>query len=183
MKRKLRPLSLMLTMALMSTAFSMGVTVNAATPTISYSFSGEQAADSGYAQGTITFTAGAAGTYRLYWADDEQALEGYTRIAKYTMSAGDSESVTLGYHTVIPAGATKIIACTDGATAVSDAAAVYDIPLNKQLEFDSGDLKVWHMQLIRVRIILLYPAISLPMLMVPIRSGLCTSRHSARVIL
>ncbi len=140
MKRKLRPLSLMLTMALMSTAFSMGVTVNAATPTISYSFSGEQAADSGYAQGTITFTAGAAGTYRLYWADDEQALEGYTRIAKYTMSAGDSESVTLGYHTVIPAGATKIIACTDGATAVSDAAAVYDIPLNKQLEFDSGDL-------------------------------------------
>ena len=140
MKRTIRTLSLFLTMAVMLTAFSFGVTVNAATASLSYAFSGSQATKAGYAQGTVTFTAGDSGTYRLYWADDEKALEGYSRIAKFELSSGKSDSVTFGYHTVIPAGATKIIACKDSDTTVSQAKAVYDIPQSKQLYYGSGDL-------------------------------------------
>ncbi len=139
MKKTVRTLSMLLTMAVLMAMFSIGVTVNAASAKITYTFSGQQAAEAGYAEGTITFTADTDGTYRLYWSDDEKALDGYNRIAKFTLSAGKSQSVSLGYHTVIPSGATKIIACTEG-TAVSGAKAVYDIPAEKQFSTDSGRL-------------------------------------------
>ena len=118
----------------------MAVQAASTQPKIEYSFSGNNTSGAGYAEGTIKFTAPSSGTYRLYWADNEKALEGYSRIAKFTpSSAGETGKVSLGYHTVIPAGATKIIACQDS-TKVSDAVAVYDIPSNKQLYSGSGRL-------------------------------------------
>ena len=50
--------------------------------TLAYEFSGKDADKAGYAEGTITFTAPAEGTYNLYWSDDEGALDGYYEIAQ-----------------------------------------------------------------------------------------------------
>ncbi len=143
MKRSMRTLSLVLSFCLWMTMFGLGVTVQAepaSSAAITYQFTGNQSGEPGYAQGTIRFTAGEAGTYRLYWADDQKALEGYLRIAKFELSAGQQGSVTFGYHTVIPAGATKIIACLDSNTTVSSAKAVYDIPVAKRFDTGSGNL-------------------------------------------
>lgn len=108
---------------------------------ICYEFSGEDAATSGYAEGTVTFTAQSAGTYYLYWADDVKALDGYYEITSMNVGAGESKDFTFGYHTAIPAGATKIIATTSTEKLnVADAAAVYDIPGSKQLTRGSGNL-------------------------------------------
>jgi hypothetical protein len=108
---------------------------------ICYEFSGEDAEAHGYAQGTVTFRAQAGGTYYLYWADDVKALDGYYEIASIELGSGESGDFTFGYHTAIPAGATKIIA-TDSTEKlnVADAVAVYDIPTGKQLTKGSGNL-------------------------------------------
>lgn len=108
---------------------------------IYYEFSGNDAATPGYAEGKVTFTAKTAGTYDLYWADNSKALDGYYEIVSMKMGAGESKTFTFDYHTAIPAKATKIIAVTnkDDAT-VKDAAAVYDIPCEKQLLSSSGNL-------------------------------------------
>ena len=106
-----------------------------------YEFSGEDAETPGYAEGKVTFTPRTAGTYYLYWADDTKALEGYYEITSMKVSAGESESFTFGYHTAIPAGATRLIATTSKSDLnVADAAAVYDIPFNKQLAGGAGNL-------------------------------------------
>lgn len=139
MKRFTRTLSLFLVIVMSMGIFGIQLTVQAASASISYQFSGANANDAGYAQGTISFTADASGTYRLYWADDTKELEGYSRIAKFTMSSGQTQSVTLGYHTAIPAKATRIIALLDG-TSASEAKAVYAIPSQKQLSAASGKL-------------------------------------------
>lgn len=115
------------------------VSVSAASTSISYSFSGDEKNLSGYAQGTIKFTSSKAGTYYLYWADNTKALSGYYPIDTMTVSAGGSATFTFGYHTAIPAGATKIIAVTSKSeTSVASAVAVYDIPVSKQLLSGSG---------------------------------------------
>ena len=117
---------------------------------ISYAFSGSSKDKAGYAEGKITLTANTAGTYRLYWANDTKALDGYYPIEYptnindpkdegVTLKAGGSYSVSMGYHTAIPAGATKIIATT-GSLNTADAAAVYDIPSGKRLSAKSGSL-------------------------------------------
>ncbi len=103
---------------------------------ISYAFAGTRA---GYAEGTITFKAESAGTYKLYWADDARALDGYFPIGEFTLKAGGQATVKMGYHTAIPVDAKKIIAATSSRS-VSDAAFVYDIPSNKQLSPVSGNL-------------------------------------------
>ncbi len=115
--------------------------VYAANNEIQYEFSGEDAATPGYAQGKVTFTAQSAGTYYLYWADDTKALDGYYEIADLEVKAGESKSFTFGYHTAIPADATKIIVTTGKSNLnVKDAAAVYDIPSSKQLTGGAGNL-------------------------------------------
>lgn len=106
-----------------------------------YEFSGKDAATPGYAEGKVTFTSQSAGTYYLYWANNTKALEGYYEITLMEMGAGESESFTFGYHTAIPAGATKIIVTTSKSHLdVKDAVAVYDIPSNKQLTSGAGNL-------------------------------------------
>ena len=106
---------------------------------ISYTFSGEQAARAGYAEGTLSLNVDTTGKYKLYWADDEEALDGYYPIAELSIDAGKSKSVSFGYHTAIPAGATKVIATT-GSLNTSDAFSVYTIPENKRLDTSNGNL-------------------------------------------
>ena len=109
---------------------------------ISYEFTGNEADKAGYAEGTITFAAPDKGNYSLYWSDDEGALEGYYEIAQLEMeAANDSESISFGYHTAIPAGATKVIAVANdkGVCTVEEAVAVYDIPQEKQLGYQATD--------------------------------------------
>lgn len=127
---------------------------------IDYNFTGEDKDKAGYAEGTITVSSDTAGTYHLFWADDTKALDGYFEINSklkeklncildkknfegtgFKVTAGGSKSFTLGEHTAIPAGATKIIAVTDTSkTKVSDAVAIYDIDKKKQLRAESGKL-------------------------------------------
>lgn len=128
----------MLMSMIISLPFSANATVETA---LDYAFTGDNAAESGYAQGKITLTSAVDGDYYLYWADDTKALDGYYEIAKLTVADGNSESFEFGYHTAIPAGATKVIAVADKSDlSVANAMATYSIPNSKQLNTGSGDL-------------------------------------------
>lgn len=107
---------------------------------IIYVFTGSDAQTPGYAEGTVTFTPAESGTYRLYWADDTKALEGYYEITSMTLSANESGTFEFGYHTVIPADATQMIAVPEDAEpTAANACAVYSIPRDKRLPYASGD--------------------------------------------
>ncbi len=109
---------------------------------LSYTFSGSNSATAGYAEGTISLTADKSGTYYLYWADDTKALDGYYEITSMSLSANSTGTFKFGYHTAIPANATKLIATASTSnTTVANAQAVYDIPVSKRLKTGSGDLK------------------------------------------
>ena len=101
---------------------------------ISYDFAVQKA---GYAQGNINLYANEKGSYKLYWANDDGILSGYYPIDKLSMNTGETKSVKMGEHTVIPANATKIVAVT-GDDSVQK--AVYDIPDSKLLSSASGEL-------------------------------------------
>ncbi len=63
-------------------------------------------------------------------------------IATLSVDAGKTESFSFGYHTAIPADATKVIAVNASLTdypSVETAAAVFDIPAGKRLGYSSGD--------------------------------------------
>lgn len=108
---------------------------------LTYSFKYENA---GYAEGRIELsgTADDNGTYYLYWADDEKALDGYAEITTLTLD-GEMKYVNMKEFTAIPADATKIIAIkssTAPATkTVAGADAVYDIPESKQFKYADSD--------------------------------------------
>lgn len=106
-----------------------------------YKFIGNDADKAGYAEGIITLMA-PAGTYYLYWSDDERALDGYYEIAKLEVGIDKLEATfKFGYHTAIPANATRVIAAPDKCEGlnVCDAIAVFDIPEEKQLGYKSDD--------------------------------------------
>ena len=111
-----------------------GIPVNAQTQaSISYSFAEQKA---GYAQGTISFTADAKGTYELYWTDSQgKILDGYYPIDTLNMSAGETQTIKMGYHTAIPANAAKIVAVTSKS---AQPTAVYVFPQSKRLSAASG---------------------------------------------
>lgn len=113
---------------------------DAVTGTLTYEFTGNDADKAGYAEGTITFKASKLGTYYMYWSDDTAALEGYYEIAKMDLASSPTATVAFGYHTAIPADATKVIVVGhDKEATVANALAVYDIPTNKQLGYKSAD--------------------------------------------
>ena len=119
-----------LSLLLMMTGISTNALGNAS---ISYDFAVEKA---GYAQGTITFTSDAQGTYALYWADGQGSiLQGYYPIDTLKMSAGETKSIKMGNHTAIPANAEQIVAVTGDN---NEQKAVYEIPQSKQLSAVSG---------------------------------------------
>lgn len=135
-RNKKRTVSLILAAVLLMTVFATAKG-SAATGSISYGYTQSQR---GYAQGTITLNA-PAGTYWLYWADNDKALEGFYSIAKLTLSSSGSKTHTMPAQTAIPADATKVIAIAGTSEPsnknVSNAAAVYDIPLTRRLSHTS----------------------------------------------
>ncbi len=141
MKRTHKLLSLLLAVLMLISAMMIGTaSTSAALAEITYDFTSEAA---GYAQGTITLTPSVdnPGTYHLYWADDNAALDGYREIA--ILEASSSATFTMPAYTAIPADATKVIAFkaehSEGERTVANADAVFDIPASKQLSFSSAD--------------------------------------------
>lgn len=110
---------------------------------LSYEFTGNDAGKAGYAEGTVTLSSSETATYHLFWSDDNGALKGYYEIATLEAEAGKTVEFNFDYHTVIPVDATKVIAVNAQAAseypAVSEAAAVFDIPAEKKLGVTSAD--------------------------------------------
>lgn len=125
--------------------FAAGVVTNAATTQISYNYVGTHASDRGWAQGDIVVTAGPSdgGTYFLYWANDQKALDGFDYIAKISVGANGSTKFTMPQYTAIPADATKVIGFLSSNEpsnkAVSAAKAVYTIPDKKRIGQSSSE--------------------------------------------
>ncbi len=144
MKRILAAL-LTAVIVVMTVAVTLGVVSTAASATIAYSFLGDNAADRGYAQGTITVTAGpdSGGSYYLYWADDTAILPGYQYLGYITVAGSASGSFGMPAYTAIPSNAKKLVAFignNTGSGLVSAADAVYDIPENKTIGHSSDEM-------------------------------------------
>lgn len=93
--------------------------------------------ESGFAEGTITLKSEQGGTYHLYWGDNEKALDGYYEISKMQIEKGQSSEFSFENHVAIPAGASRVLAFKSDAEpsdkSIKNAAAVYEIPEQKQL--------------------------------------------------
>lgn len=132
-------LSVLLALVLLLSTVSIGIlsTSAAGTAKITYSYLYNNA---GYAEGRVTLTGSASdyGTYWFYWADGTKALEGFAPITKFNLDR-ESKSFYFDEFTVIPAGATKLIAIKSTAEpanpTVASAAAVYSIPASKQFKY------------------------------------------------
>lgn len=137
-------LAITLAVLIMMSAMVGSFTVFAADNALVYSFSGDEKNEPGFAQGTITIKApdsASAGTFYLYWADGEKALDGYRYICKLTVSANSTASYTMLENTVIPPKATQVIAIKSTSVptnkSVSNAACKGVIPTSKRLSADS----------------------------------------------
>ncbi|MDE5825298.1 MAG: metallophosphoesterase [Lachnospiraceae bacterium] len=107
-----------------------------------YEFTGNDSGKAGYAQGNLYLYSPVDASYNLYWSDNTGALGRYYPIASLKAGAGETAVFQFGYHTAIPADATKVIAVNAASTeypTVSNAAAVFDIPAGKQLGYFSAD--------------------------------------------
>ena len=136
-----KTLSLILCFLMAASLVTVGLVSVSAADSISYSFS---KTEKGCAEGTITLSA-ADGTYYLYWADSEKALEGMDTLGKITVSSGKG-TLTMPKQTAIPADAEKLIAIKSASEpaslancTASKASAVYSIPASKQLPYKSRD--------------------------------------------
>lgn len=136
-----KTLSLILCFLMAASLVTVGLVSVSAADSISYSFA---KTEKGFAEGTITLSV-ADGTYYLYWADSEKALEGMDTLGKVTVSSGKG-TLTMPKQTAIPADAEKLIAIkssSEPATltncTASKASAVYSIPASKQLPYKSRD--------------------------------------------
>ena len=136
-----KTLSLIHCLLVAASLVTVGLVSVSADDSISYSFA---KTEKGFAEGTITLSA-ADGTYYLYWADSEKALEGIDTLGKVTVSSGKG-TLTMPKQTAIPADAEKLIAIkssSEPATltncTASKASAVYSIPNSKQLPYKSRD--------------------------------------------
>lgn len=136
-----KTLSLILCFLMAVSLVTVGLVSVSAADSISYSFS---KTEKGFAEGTITLSA-ADGTYYLYWADSEKALEGMDTLGKVTVSSGKG-TLTMPKQTAIPTDAEKLIAIKSASEpaslancTASKASAVYSIPASKQLPYKSRD--------------------------------------------
>ncbi len=101
----------------------------------------------GRAAGTVTITAAAGAlpfSYELWWGNADGRLEGYTSIAALTCT-GKETRVTLPDHTIIPAGADRILVYasnnSEGREDLwADEAAVGMLPADVA-EYSFGDVK------------------------------------------
>lgn len=136
-------LSVILVITMLMSVVTLGISAVSAAggAELTYDF---KYANAGYAQGRITLKAGSNadyGTYYLYWANDTKALDGYAPIKSLNLNAA-MNYVEIGEFTAIPADATKVIA-VKGSTnkTVASAAAVYNIPADKQFGAKSSDME------------------------------------------
>ncbi len=139
MSKRITSILLVLIMLVSALCFST-VTFNAVTGSLTYEFSGVNSQDRGYAEGTMTLSA-SDGTYWLYWADDNGALEGYSELAKLTVSGSATHSMYA--QTAIPVSATKVIAIESTSEptdkSINDDTIVCDIPASKQWGVSEND--------------------------------------------
>ncbi len=132
-------ISVILALIMLMSTVSVGIlTASAASSAkITYSYLYNNA---GYAEGRVTLSGNTSdyGTYWFYWADSTKALEGYAPITKLTLNR-ESKSFSFEEFTVIPAGATKMIAIKSTTEptnpTVASATAVYSIPASKQFKY------------------------------------------------
>ena len=114
---------------------TMPFTVFASGAELSYTFTGVNAEDKGYAEGDIAFTAETAGTYYLYWADENNALTKYFEITSFTLASGETGTYKFPAQVAIPVDAEYVIASTattcESAT-VAGAVAKFEIPEDKK---------------------------------------------------
>ncbi len=127
-------ISVFLAMIMVVSLCVSAVVITTAESVIEYTFCGTHKDDSGYAEGNLSFTAKTSGTYYLYWANEEKALDGFFEIKSASLSNGEKMTVSFDKQTAIPAGAKKIIASTvsscENAT-VATAVGVYTLPTKK----------------------------------------------------
>ncbi len=128
-------LSLLLALILVLSLTTVGLFSVSAADSISYSFTKP---DAGFAEGTITLSA-SNGTYYLYWADDQKAIEGMDTLGKVTVGSGKG-TLTMPAQTAIPADAENLIAIKSAteptslsSCTVANSAAVFKIPDSKQI--------------------------------------------------
>lgn len=109
--------------------------------TLTYEFIGTEAQKAGYAEGTITFETKEVGKYNLYWSDETGALENFYEIGEVNITKDNTKAeFSFGYHVAIPADATKLIAVAkDTEATVDKAVAVFDIPVEKRIGYQSAD--------------------------------------------
>lgn len=114
---------------------------------LSYSYVYE---NPGYAEGKVTLSGVSSdyGTYYLYWANDTEALDGYSEITKMNLSSS-TKTFSFAEFTAIPAGAEKIIAVKSDSEpstkTVASADAVYTLPESKRFGYDEAE-KVYSFQ-------------------------------------
>lgn len=113
MKRKTKKsLSAVLAFVIVLVMTLSAIPVFSAAESLTYSFAKNQA---GYAEGSISLTA-SSGTYKLFWADNNSALENYSQIASLTFSSTSTKTIQMPAYTAIPAEAKKVIAVKSGET-------------------------------------------------------------------
>ncbi len=135
--------SLVLAVMMLVSVVSVGMftTAAATSPEITYSYLYNNA---GYAEGRVTLSGTSAdyGTYWFYWSDGTKALDGYAPITKLTLNR-ESKSFNFEEFTVIPPGATKMIAIKSisepANPTVASASAVYSVPASKQFKYAENE--------------------------------------------
>ena len=94
---------------------------------------------SGFASGTVSVTMpyGISGGYDIvmYWANEGGALDGYTSLAKFKVTA-ETTSFTFDKNTVVPNGATKLLvyAKKSGDSPLSEGFVTVDLPAHADME-------------------------------------------------
>ncbi len=124
---------------IVSVLLSVSISYNAVTANLSYIFS---KSDKGFAEGDILLTAN-DGTYWLYWADNNKALENYSEICSFTFNYHCTQRHVMHERSAIPAGAVKLIAIKSESEPknkyVNSADAVFNIPKERQLSHSERD--------------------------------------------
>lgn len=112
---------------------------------VRYDFSGYESELPGYAEGKVTISAsGKTGYCILFWADDNNILSGYEKIASIKIDSSDTIEYNMPENMAIPDGATRLavfFADTENYAPQGLADAIfYEIPKSKQ--FESGNLEM-----------------------------------------
>ncbi len=136
-----RFLSFCLTVLLLVGCLPTMMTASAAAPSVSYTFTGRDAARAGYGEGTITIApenSTASGYYLLYFANDSGLLAGYDEFASLPIT-GNTVTYTVKEGTLLPPAATKLALFKSASKflvtppSLSQAVASVTIPSKKRL--------------------------------------------------